>query len=130
MLGLTGHTDDQMPHLSSQSVSQSSRSYFAALYGVLFKTESEVAFSNYRMWESMGFIIAFAYSSFLCTSVKLIILTCVLVIGMLGYFTVEYMYSSKSRVVDLEVSMKQTADGDKRQSVEIRKVKGQAEAKF
>ena len=59
-------------------------------YGIIFKNNSEAAFSNYRMWESFGFIIAFAYSSFICTSIKLYILTSVLVIGMLGYLYIEY----------------------------------------
>ena len=30
-----------------------------ALYGVLFASEEEAAFSNYRLWESFGFFIAF-----------------------------------------------------------------------
>ena len=30
-----------------------------ALYGVLFYSQEEAAFSNYRLWESFGFIIAF-----------------------------------------------------------------------
>ena len=42
------------------------------------------------MWESFGFIIAFAYSSFICTSVKLYILTGVLVLGIAGYLYIEY----------------------------------------
>ena len=33
--------------------------FFAALYGVLFENDEEAAFSNYRLWESAGFIIAF-----------------------------------------------------------------------
>ena len=62
---------------------------FTALYGSIFISNSEAAFSNYRMWESFGFIIAFAYSSYLCTSVKLYVLTSVLVVGMVGYFATE-----------------------------------------
>ena len=74
---------------------------FPAVYGVLFSKESEAAFSNYRMWESLGFIIAFAYSTFLCTSVKLYILMSMLIIGMIGYFIVEAMQRSKG-TVDIE----------------------------
>lgn len=40
----------------------------------------------------MGFIIAFAYSFYLCANVKLYILTSMLVVGMLGYFAVEYLH--------------------------------------
>ena len=31
-----------------------------ALYGVLFYSQEEAAFSNYRLWESLGFVISFA----------------------------------------------------------------------
>ena len=67
------------------------RGVYTALYGTLFGSESEAAFSNYRLWESLGFVVAFAYSFFLCAAVKLYILTSVLVVGMLGYLTVEYI---------------------------------------
>jgi hypothetical protein len=30
-----------------------------ALYGVLFAKNEEAAFSNYRLWESLGFLFAF-----------------------------------------------------------------------
>jgi hypothetical protein len=42
------------------------------------------------MWESLGFIIAFAYSNFICTRVKIIVMLAVLVIGNALYFVVEY----------------------------------------
>jgi len=65
---------------------------FAALYGTLFGSESaEAAFSNYRLWESLGFLVAFAYSFYLCAAIKLYILTSALVVGMLGYLVVEYL---------------------------------------
>ena len=31
----------------------------SALYGVIFKSNAEAAFSNYRLWESLGFLIAY-----------------------------------------------------------------------
>ena len=33
------------------------------LYGTLFRRNKEAAFSNYRLWESLGFVIAYAYST-------------------------------------------------------------------
>ena len=76
--------------------------FISALYGVTFSSESEAAFSNYRMWESFGFIIAFAYSSFLCTSDKLYILTSFLCAGTIGFLIVEYLnYSKKGTEHDL-----------------------------
>ncbi|XP_047657254.1 protein unc-93 homolog A isoform X3 [Tachysurus fulvidraco] len=61
-----------------------------ALYGTLFPDHKEAAFANYRMWESLGFVIAFAYSTYICLSTKLYILIAVLVLNMLTYFWVEY----------------------------------------
>jgi len=62
-----------------------------ALYGILFPSKEEAAFSNYRLWESMGFIIAFiTQASGLCIFPKIIITLVVLFFGMAGYFVVEY----------------------------------------
>lgn len=62
----------------------------SALYGILFHDHKEAAFANYRMWESLGFVIAFAYSTFICLSTKLYILISVLILTLLTYFWVEY----------------------------------------
>ncbi|XP_072907738.1 protein unc-93 homolog A isoform X2 [Hemitrygon akajei] len=70
--------------------------FFYALYGVLFLEHKEAAFSNYRLWESVGFVIAFAYANFLCIKIKLIILLIVLLIGMTLYGVVEYTEYSKA----------------------------------
>ncbi|XP_061668334.1 protein unc-93 homolog A isoform X1 [Syngnathoides biaculeatus] len=61
-----------------------------ALYGILFPDEKEAAFANYRMWESLGFVIAFAYSTFLCLEYKLYILLAVLLLTAVTYPIVEY----------------------------------------
>ena len=61
------------------------------MYGVFFADNQEPAFSNYRLWESLGFVIAFAYANFLCIKVKLIILLVTLVISLIGYFIAEYV---------------------------------------
>lgn len=72
------------------------------MYGVFFHDNQEPAFSNYRLWESLGFAIAFAYAKFLCIKVKLIILLVVLIISLVGYFTAEYI---NKRQVDREYSI-------------------------
>ncbi|KAJ8302834.1 hypothetical protein KUTeg_019230 [Tegillarca granosa] len=64
---------------------------FSALYGYLFTDKSEAAFSNYRLLESIGFIVAFAYGDFLVVRYKLYICLAVLIVGMLGYTCVEIM---------------------------------------
>lgn len=62
----------------------------AALYGILFPRNKEAAFANYRMWESLGFVIAFAYSTFLCLEYKLYIVLAVLLLSAVTYPIVEY----------------------------------------
>ncbi|KAM3931197.1 protein unc-93 homolog A-like [Leptodactylus fuscus] len=66
-----------------------------SLYGLLFDDHKEAGFANYRLWESMGFVIAYGYSTFLCVSVKLYILLAVLVLGMVLYACVEYIENKK-----------------------------------
>ncbi|XP_053736208.1 protein unc-93 homolog A [Synchiropus splendidus] len=61
-----------------------------ALYGILFTKEKEAAFANYRMWESLGFVVAFAYSTFLCLEHKLYILLFFLLLSSVTYPIVEY----------------------------------------
>lgn len=68
-----------------------------AFYGVLFPTKQEAAFSNYRLWESLGFVISFAYGDFLCTDIKIYILMVVLVIGISLYGVIELMRRKESR---------------------------------
>ncbi|KAM4694249.1 protein unc-93 homolog A-like [Discoglossus pictus] len=71
-----------------------------ALYGVLFEKNKEAAFANFCLWESIGFVIAFGYSTVLCVSVKLYILLCVLFIGIIFYTVVEYLeYLKKPTIV-------------------------------
>lgn len=60
-----------------------------AFYGVIFPNTTAAAFSNYRLWESLGFLAAFAYSNFLCVRVKVYIVLTVLLVGMTGYSLVE-----------------------------------------
>lgn len=62
-----------------------------ALYGILFPQDEEPSFSNYRLWESLGFIIAYVFSNVLCVNVKLYILLGVISAGMTGYFIVEFL---------------------------------------
>lgn len=74
----------------------------AALYGVLFHRDKEAAFANYRMWESLGFVIAFAYSTFLCLEYKLYILLAILVLTLITYPIVEY-HEFNNPTVSLEM---------------------------
>ena len=91
-----------------------------ALYGVLFSSDEEAAFSNYRLWESFGFFLGFitqvkttikygghlvldsietSFSQALgvCVFPKLILTIIFLGLGMSGYLIVEVMEHKKSR---------------------------------
>lgn len=59
------------------------------LYGTLFRRNKEAAFSNYRLWESLGFVIAYAYSTALCARMKLYSVMSVLGFGAFCYIIVE-----------------------------------------
>ena len=63
-----------------------------AFYGVLFHENQEAAFSNYRLWESLGFVISFALSSVICVRFKIYILIAVLFTGMILYAVVEVIH--------------------------------------
>nr|XP_056709062.1 protein unc-93 homolog A-like [Euleptes europaea] len=67
-----------------------------ALYGVLFEKHTEAAFANYRLWESLGFVIAFGYGTFLQVYIKLYIVLAVLVVAIVLYGIVEYLESKAS----------------------------------
>lgn len=87
----------------------------AALYGAVFPADSASAYSNYRLWTSAGSIISYAYSPFLCTKVKVIIMVAVLVVGMLGYLVAEYNVAKTNKALKkVDAVIKEldlTADG-------------------
>jgi predicted MFS family arabinose efflux permease len=68
-----------------------------ALYGVIFPHNEEAAFSNYRLWESVGFIIAYVTGNNACINAKLISLLGVVTIGMAGYLIVEFLERRKKK---------------------------------
>jgi predicted transporter len=49
------------------------------------------------MWRSVGFISAYAYSSYLCTSTKIYILLALLIVGMGGYIIIEWGEMNKKK---------------------------------
>lgn len=59
-------------------------------YGVLFPADEEASFSNYRLWEAIGFVISFAESNLLCVDDKLYILLAVAAVGMIGFYIIEF----------------------------------------
>ncbi|KAJ8915791.1 hypothetical protein NQ315_004603 [Exocentrus adspersus] len=67
------------------------------LYGTLFRRNKEAAFSNYRLWESVGFVIAYAYSTHLCCRMKLYVQLSILISGFILYVIVEVHHLYKIR---------------------------------
>ncbi|XP_019878966.1 UNC93-like protein isoform X2 [Aethina tumida] len=67
------------------------------LYGTLFRRNKEAAFSNYRLWESVGFVIAYAYSTHLCARMKLYVMLSILLTGCFMYAIVEIHHMRKVR---------------------------------
>ena len=72
--------------------------HFKALYGITFPAAGEAAFSNYRLWESVGFILAFGLHDVLGIQVKFAIQTGVLVLGIMGMM--DFLESHASYVAD------------------------------
>ncbi len=66
-----------------------------ALYGVLFESDEEAAFSNYRLWESLGFIFAYVLQNTVCVYTKLWVVIGVLACGMAGYLIIEVIECKK-----------------------------------
>ncbi|XP_055891959.1 protein unc-93 homolog A-like [Biomphalaria glabrata] len=68
-----------------------------ALYGHLFSDKAEAAFANYRLWESLGFAVTFAYNDYLCTDTKLYVCLGVLGTAVICYTIVEVMAWRKKK---------------------------------
>ncbi|XP_058974800.1 UNC93-like protein [Musca domestica] len=75
-----------------------------AFYGILFPKDLIAGYSNFRLWESTGSVIGYIISSQFCTSLKLIFLICVLLIGCTGYGICEYRVSKKYKQLDVVIS--------------------------
>ncbi|CAL1287424.1 unnamed protein product [Larinioides sclopetarius] len=60
-------------------------SQLAALYSLMFPNNREAAFSNLFFWSYFGFFLNYSYSSYFTVAVKINILLCFLLAGMLGY---------------------------------------------
>ncbi|XP_045448135.1 UNC93-like protein [Melitaea cinxia] len=61
-----------------------------AYYGILFPGREEAAFSNFRLWESVGYIIAYIISPYFRTSTKTYVLLVSMIVGVSLYLVVEY----------------------------------------
>ncbi|CAF3981831.1 unnamed protein product [Adineta steineri] len=81
----------------------------AAAYGTLF-TENESAFSNFHLWESLGFVIAYVYTPRIRIRYAHIILLCVLTLSMICYTIIEIRERQKKKKVPEEEPSKSKDD--------------------
>ncbi len=76
-----------------------------SIYGVLFNSNQEAAFANFRLWESLGFAISYAYSSYICTRMKLNLLIFYLSFGLLSYLIIELSEYRKKNTNERDASL-------------------------
>ncbi|CAG9786874.1 unnamed protein product [Diatraea saccharalis] len=72
-----------------------------AYYGILFPGREEAAFANFRLWESVGYIIAYVISPYLRTSQKTYFMLAMMLVGVLFYFIVEHRDRKAKRKLDI-----------------------------
>ncbi|CAM2697677.1 unnamed protein product [Rotaria socialis] len=73
-----------------------------SFYGILFVDKNEAAFSNYRLWESTGFVLFYIIAPYIRIRVALIILLIFLTLGMMGYVATENLLRKKKlKVADI-----------------------------
>ncbi len=90
----------------------------AATYGVLF-TEHESAFSNFRLWESLGFVIAYVYTPRIRIKYAHIILLFVLTVSMICYGIIDIKERRrKKKIVDKNVAAAVAASSSSNDQVE------------
>ncbi|CAF1117677.1 unnamed protein product [Adineta steineri] len=81
----------------------------AATYGTIF-TDNESAFSNFRLWESLGYVIAYVYTPRIRIRYAHIILLCVLTLSMICYAIIEIREKRKKKKAPEEEPSKSKDD--------------------
>lgn len=71
--------------------------YFTASYGILFRGDEEASYSNFRVWEGVGFIAAYAYSPHLCSRSKIILMIVITCIAGVCYLLGEIIASRRPK---------------------------------
>ena len=79
--------------------------FITALYGLLFPKDVEAAFSNHRLWQSVGFIVSFSIQNYLCTDVKIYICLALLVTGMILYGIAEVTIKQNNNQMRREIKI-------------------------
>ena len=77
----------EMPHF----LRYTSKLFPLGLLGLLFVDNKEPAFAGLKMIQSLGAAVAFGTSQVMCTWIRLVVVTVLLVLAMLGYSALEAM---------------------------------------
>ncbi|GIY48314.1 UNC93-like protein [Caerostris darwini] len=72
-------------------------SQVTALYGLMFPNDREAAFSNLYFWSFLGFFLSYSYANYFTVAVKINILLCFLLTGMLGYMIGQFKIKCTAR---------------------------------
>ncbi|CAG9561739.1 unnamed protein product [Danaus chrysippus] len=84
----------------------------SAFYGIVFKGREEAAFSNVRLCESSGYIIAYIISPHLRTGVKTYILMVTMLVGVVLYIIVEFRERKANTSIKTPEPQEKTIDFD------------------
>ena len=69
---------------------------FSGLYGSVFPSTTDAAFSNLFVWKSTGSIILFGISYYVCAYVKILLMMSTLTLGFLCYILIEISIARKN----------------------------------
>ena len=67
------------------------------VYSVFFPDTNEAAFSNFSLWESVGFLVFYLMTPYIRVRIALIILLIFLSLGVFGYIVIEYRWRPKQK---------------------------------
>ena len=62
---------------------------FTGLVSLLFVDNPEAGFAHYNIWQAVAYSVSFAYTTFLCFSIKAYIFICCLVATAICYIALE-----------------------------------------
>ena len=82
------------------------RTKFSALHGSVFVKNQEAAFSNYRLFKSIGSLVAFGYANTISTAEKIYVCLGTLIVGIIGYILCEIIHTRRYKIHDEEQDQK------------------------
>lgn len=92
------------------------------LYGSMFKGNKEAAFSNYRLFEAMGFALSLGTSTLFCLRTKAMILLIIFLLGALGYAIVEFREKRKEK----QLNKMETSSIDDQRRAQLMRMQSQS----